>query len=369
TVYAQRNTSDVDLIFGGGSAVFDGLNKLGYLEAPNPPLTPEMIAGMSHTPDGPKLYGANNLWIAATMSNFGFVVNKTRLTELHLARPTTWKDLTGPGWIDNLAVADPSKSGSVATCYEMILQQYGWKEGWPVLTKIFANAESIQISGPAPGDEAGSGNAVAGIVIDFYGRTAIIKQGSDLMEFIVPAGGSTLDPDPIAILKGAPSPTLASHFLEFVASASGQRLWIQCPGTPGGPERKALGRMSTIPQLYETAAPYLTDPTNPFATPAGNSLHINEKLKLQRTSFIGEVIKSALIDNHTELQAARRAIRAAGDPPELLALFDQLPFDESETAKLATAWKEKSNQPALRNQWRQQFHDLFDSIREKAAHR
>lgn len=433
TVYAHGTSADIDLIFGGGSAVFDGLSKTGYLESPNPPLTPDMLAGMAPEASGSKLFGANNLWIAATMSNFGFVVNKTRLAELHLPRPTTWQDLTGPGWIGNLAVADPSKSGSVSTCYEMILQQYGWQAGWPILVKIFANAESIQISGPAPGDEAGSGNAVAGIVIDFYGRTAIIKQGSDLMEFIVPVGGSTLDPDPIAVLKGAPNPTLASHFLEFIASTAGQRLWIQRPGTPGGPERKALGRMSTNPKLYETAAPYLTDPSNPFAAssptappnqnrarkeavglpqssqnqanqeaaelvpstqnptshealfppdtrnsdhgPASqptsrraNVLKLDIKIMRQRTSFIGEVIKSALVDNHTELQAARHAVHDAGDPPELLALFDQLPFAEPQTAEIATAWKEKSNQPALRNQWRKQFHDLFITIKDKAGH-
>ncbi|MEI8198114.1 MAG: ABC transporter substrate-binding protein, partial [Phycisphaerae bacterium] len=245
TVYAKRATCDIDIIFGGGSAFFDVLLKSGFLETANPPLTPDMLSGMAREAGGTPLQGTGGLWIAATMSNFGFVVNKTRLAELHLDRPTTWQDLTGPGWIGNLAVADPSKSGSVATCYEMILQQYGWKEGWPILVKIFANAESIQMSGPAPGDEAGSGNAVAGIVIDFYGRTAIIKQGSALMEFIVPVGGSTLDPDPVAILKGAPSPALASHFMEFIASEAGQRLWIQRPGTPGGPERKALGRMAT----------------------------------------------------------------------------------------------------------------------------
>lgn len=362
---AKRPSSGYDIVFGGGSANFDSMAKSNFLEAPNPPLPASVLDRAATNVRGKSLRGPDNLWIAATMSNFGFVVNKTRLAELHLATPSTWKDLASPQWFGNLSLADPSKGSSVKTCFEMMLQQYGWQEGWPLLVRFFANAEAIQVSGSTPGDEAASGNAAAGIVIDFYGRTAIIKQGSATMAFIVPEGGSTLDPDPIAVLKGAPHPALASHFIEFVVSDAGQKLWIQRPGTPGGPERKALGRMSTIPDQYETQLAYLTDPANPFTSKT--ELKINARLISLRSPFIGETIKAALIDSHAELRAARQAVLKAGDPPELLAMFDELPFAETQTEALAQDWKDPAKRLALRNGWQKKYQALWQKIQAAAA--
>jgi len=37
------------------------------------------------------------------------------------------------------------------------------------------------------------------------------------------------------------------------------------------------------------------------------------------------LIKSAMVDNYRALVAARAAVRAAGDPPELMARFGELP--------------------------------------------
>ena len=72
-------------------------------------------------------------------------------------------DLAQPQWFGQLSLADPAKSGSVKTSYEMILQQYGWEKGWAVITELFANAAMVRDNGGAPGDDAGSAEAVGGI--------------------------------------------------------------------------------------------------------------------------------------------------------------------------------------------------------------
>lgn len=362
----KRGTCDYDLMFGGGSAVFDGLVKLGVLEPPA--MTLGLAAALARAPEGIHgipLRGTGNLWFGATMSNFGVVVNKQRLAELHLEPPRTWLDLTGPGYFGELSLADPSKGGSIRTCFEMVLQQYGWKEGWPVLVRMFANSDAVQQTGSNPGEEAATGNVAAGVVIDFFGRTAIIKSGSGIMQFIVPEGGSSLDPDPLAVLKGAPHAELASHFVEFVLSPEGQRLWVQRVGTPGGPARRALGRMSILPEIYERDGAWLTDPTNPFT--AKNVLKVDGKASAQRASFLGELMRAALIDNHDALRAARAAVRRAGDPPELMAMFDALPFAEEETAAIAKQWTgDPATQLRLRESWRQRYRALFEEIERKA---
>ena len=53
--------------------------------------------------------------------------------------PRKWEDLAGAEWFGRLSLADPSKSGSVKSSYEMIFQQYGWEKGWGVVTELFAN--------------------------------------------------------------------------------------------------------------------------------------------------------------------------------------------------------------------------------------
>ncbi len=193
-------------------------------------------------------------WIAATMSNFGIVINKDRIAELGLATPVRWADIAGPSWFGYLTLADPSKSGSVRSGYEMIFQQYGWAKGWGLLTLMFANAGELRDVGSTPADDVGSAQALAGIVIDFFGRKQMLRVGPSLVGFVVPEGGSTIDPDPIAVLKGAPHAELAAHFVEFVISPEGQRLWVFRAGTPGGPQRTALGRMAVLPALYSGIA-------------------------------------------------------------------------------------------------------------------
>jgi len=204
-----------------------------------------------------------------------------------------------------------------------VFLQYGWEKGWGIMVRMFANTDNIRDSGSGPPDDVGSAQAVAGIAIDFYGRKEILRVGEKLVGFVIPEGGSITDSDPIGMLKGAPHPDLAAHFIEFVISEAGQKLWVFKAGTPGGPEHYVLGRLSVLPNLYKTDSQYMLDPVNPFA--AAEPLKANEAESNLRSTFLGDLIKSALIDNHDGLVAARKAIRALGDPPDLLARFDGLP--------------------------------------------
>lgn len=367
--YKAHGSAGVDLVFGGGSGTFDDLLRNGFIVPPEPKLPTSVLDSLPREIQGIPMRGPNDVWFGATMSYFGIIVNKDRVRELKLQRPTKWENLAEYGWHDELSLADPSKSGSVRTCYEMVLQQYGWEKGWPILVKMFANAQSIRESGSAPAEEAGLGNAAAGVVIDFFGRFHIAKQGSKVLEFIVPEGGSSLDPDPVAMLKNAPNPELASHFMEYVLSAEGQRLWVLRPGTPGGPRFKTLGRMSLRREIYENETQYLTDPMNPFAQ--APPLKLDRKSQSLRSAYLGDLIRSCLIDNLEELKAARKAIHARGDKPEELALLERLPFTVDEMAALSARYRAKDpkeaeiNQAELRRQWRTFYTQLTSEIINK----
>ena len=48
-----------------------------------------------------------------------------------------------------------------------------------------------------------SGDAAAGMAIDFYGRSQAEAVGSQLMGYVEPKGATVISPDPIALVRGA----------------------------------------------------------------------------------------------------------------------------------------------------------------------
>jgi ABC-type Fe3+ transport system substrate-binding protein len=390
--YSNGAQSTFDIVWGGGSATFGRFTP--FLVKPDLPQS--VIDQVPHDIFGTPLHGPNDLWIAATMSNFGIVANKDRMRELGLAEPRVWADIARPEWVGDLSLGDPSKSGSVLTSYDMTFTQYGWDKGWGLIAEMFANAEAIRENGSNPADDVGSAQAVAGIVIDFYGRNHVIRVGPQIVEFIIPEGGSTIDSDPIALLKGAKHAELANHFIEFVISPPGQRLWVFKAGVPGGPARNVLGRLSVLPELYKNESDRMFDPTNPFAQ--AGALKADAKASGYRRAFMGDLIKSTLVDNFAALTAARRAIIAAGNPQDLvdrltepptyatttvgtdgsLVYSDYRPIRDADQAILAAEYKptDKSKTPftdriqkGLQNHWRAEFAQRLDALRKDAESR
>jgi ABC-type Fe3+ transport system substrate-binding protein len=320
--YRMGTSPSYDLAFGGGSATFEYFRQRGFLARPD--LPDRLLKQVPQDIFGSPLHGKDDTWIAATMSNFGIVYNKDRIQELHLKTPRVWEDLAQPDWFGRISLADPSKSGSVRSSYDQIFIQYGWEKGWSILLRMFANTCDLRDSGSAPADDVGTAEAVAGVAIDFFGRKAVIRAGERIAGFVIPEGGSITDADPIAMLRGARHPELAAHFIEFVISEEGQKLWTFRANTrDGGPRHYVLGRLSVRPEMYDKYKADMFDPVNPFTNP--QPLKANERESIIRGAFIGELIKASLIDNRAALLDARRAILDAGDPPDLLAKLEAVP--------------------------------------------
>jgi hypothetical protein len=136
------------------------------------------------------------------------------------------------------------------------------------------------------------------------------------------------------MLRGAPHPELAARFVRFVVSPEGQRLWVNKPHIAAasssaavpeylGPEKTSLGRMAVLPELYTRDVADLFDARNPFESK--DLLRFNATAAASRNSYLGDLIKTALIDNHAALTRARKRIAALGDPPRLLDELTALP--------------------------------------------
>jgi iron(III) transport system substrate-binding protein len=214
--------------------------------------------------------------------------------------PQAWADLADPRYFGNVGVTDPTKSGSVAKAFEMIIQQAcretvtaagfiddeiagweaaiakarlpagqlpdgvpvayqeavarGWCDGINRVRLIGANARYFTDSAGKVPIDVGMGATAVGIAIDFYGRfQSEYTRGADgepRMRYLTPVGGSSVSADPISLLRGAPNRELAVRFITFCLGEEGQKLWNYRVGEPGGPHRYALRRLPIRRDFY-----------------------------------------------------------------------------------------------------------------------
>lgn len=257
----------IDLFFGGGQfdhsiAADQGLSVPPWKTGEEPAglfvdaatgvtLIPQRLSG--ETWRMPTLFGN-------VISTFGICYNLDRLRELHVSRPPmAWEDLADPVYFGQVGAADPSKSGSVAKAFEMMIHQRmhdtvrnagysekqiadfeqqiaaytkaqgpkykrgdlppavpgayqdaverGWLDGIHLVQRIGANARYFTDSAPKVPIDVSEGDAAVGMSIDFYGRFQAQStrgpSGVERMVYLTPAGGSSVSCDPISLLRGA----------------------------------------------------------------------------------------------------------------------------------------------------------------------
>jgi len=342
----------MDIFFGGGSYEFQRQSGKGNLVAWKteeelekrfpPDIFPQEFAGEV-------FWDPQGKWIGAVLSSFGIIYNVDSIQRLGIETPpTSWADLANPKLFGEVALADPTKSGSMTKAFEMIVQEQmhrsvdaakqeglsenaaearGLGEGWinamVLIQKIAANSRYFTDSATKVPMDVADGDSAVGMCIDFYGRfqaqVVEMRGGGDRVRFVTPKGASTLSSDPIAILRGAPNRETADLFMEFVLSNPGQELWGQRVGTEGGPIEYALRRSPAFRTMYEP--PFqerLSEPeVNPYEQ-VGNFVY--------RPDWTGRlftplrfIIRVAFIDPKDELSRAWEAILAARERGDVAA--------------------------------------------------
>ena len=318
-------TCKIDVFFGGGTYDHGSAEAQGFTVPPWPEGGwPE---GILEDADGvemiPEALGGETwrgkAFFSAALSGFGICSNPDRLRELGVTNadgtariPRAWRDLADPRLFGEVAVTDPTKSGSIAKAFEMILHaacrdrvlaggwtaaeisaneravasslplpfpfpgssgiggsggaaggpgrspyqaavEAGWLDGIALLQGIGANARYFTDAAGKPPVDVSAGDAAAGVCIDFYGRVQAETTrfgGRERLAYVTPKGGSSISGDPISLLRGSERRELACRFIEFVLSEEGQTLWNGRPGTPGGPKGAALRRLPVRRDFY-----------------------------------------------------------------------------------------------------------------------
>ncbi len=430
-------TSKIDLFFGGGEydhsvAFRQGLTVPAWPEGEEPeglftftdgsPRIPARISG--ETWRTPTLFGN-------AVSTFGICYNTDRLAHSGVTNPPSrWIDLTDPVYVRQLGMADPTKSGSVAKAFELMLhskcreavleagysneqiEEYeaaisaarlppgelpegvpvefqqtierGFLEGLRMIQLIGANARYFTDSSSKVPIDVGMGNAAVGIAIDFYGRyqaqVSITPDGVERMKYITPFGGSGVSCDPISLLRGAPHRELAVRFIEFVLSEEAQRLWTYRAGTPGGPEKFSLRRVPISREFYPSEDPVIQArheehrqyAADDLADPAINPYALAEQFVYHRRwtgghfGILRDLIRAMCMDSSVELKSAWEAIIAAGGPNAQPEAMALL--TRLPQAPVPFTWKDSLNVPGERIDYMREWTLFFrESYKEAEA--
>jgi ABC-type Fe3+ transport system substrate-binding protein len=415
-----RFVPDVHVVWGGGDYHFNNeLKPLGLLQSMR--IDPALLRAAFPEPDlaGVALYDRTVAqdgtptpqWVGVCLSAFGIAYNPDVYAGLGLPPPTQWHDLTDARLAGQLALADPTHSGSAATAYMVILQRRmadaeaelfaaspamarrpkpelasdpkyqqaiaaGWKRGMGELLLIAANSRYFTDSSPQVPNDVSNGDAAAGIAIDFYGRVYEEAVGPQRCRMITPVGATAITSDPVAILAGVRGEPLelARHFVDFLLSPEGQRIWILKPGTPGGPVERALRRPPVRRDLYTQDRTGWTDDTNPF-TEAGGFNQRNDFMRLFADTR--SVWAAAWIDGRERLKRAYAQILRVPDAArrgQLLVELADLPITMPDVAAFSAQRKQAAERGGSPEEWNARkrieltktFRAHYDAVAAKA---
>lgn len=378
-------TARIDVFFGGGQYDHAKAFGQGLTVPPWPPGDPPagLLAAEDGTPLLPEAVGGETWrgpgYFGAAVSTFGICYNPDRLRDLGVPHPpAAWADLAAPAYLGQLGVADPTKSGSIAKAFEMIVHQQcgnavaragfaaadverfeaafaaarlppgelpagvppayqeaverGWIDGLNLIRLIGANARYFTDGASQVPIDVSAGRAAAGLAIDFYARyqaeCSRAPDGSERMYYVTPPGGSSVSADPVSLLRGAEHRELGVRFLRFVLGEEGQRLWTYRPGEPGGPHTFALRRLPIRRDFYPSEDPamqarheeHARHAADPLGAPDVNPYALAARFTYRprwTAAHFGihrDIVKAMCLDAFEELRAAWAAIILRGGP-------------------------------------------------------
>ena len=308
--YIRNHT--VDVAWGGGPTLFDSLLKAGVLK----PLEGKLVAeAIKQIPD--KIAGAPTkrvvdgrvYWVAAALASFGFTVNRDVAKRLGYDwhELETWKNLASDDLgllmlktgVPVLGIADPTMSTSNTRMYEIILQAYGWEEGWRTLILMGANAKIYSGSSDVR-DAVITGERMVGITIDFYGYTA--QKLNPACIYILPKGETIVNGDPIAVTISTKYPEAAEAFVAWVLT-EGQKVWLD----------PSINRLPVNPKVFETPEGKKRQDLHEayLRTVKAKAMQFNDTLALMYEDAMRLYFKATIVDINNVLKNAWVALLKA----------------------------------------------------------
>ena len=323
-----------DVWWGGGLDAFKLAKEEGLLAPFYLPGDPEWEDINANVPDSfaglPLKDVEDFMWWGAALSGFGIVYNKEYLESYDLPTPNDWVDLADPVYKGHIIACPPSKSGSNLMILQILLQSYGWEEGWALVTEMGANIAEYTEKSHHVAPYIGRGEYGIAPIIDQYGFGQAAVYPEDVVFFYPPADSAEKDtvinPDSVAIVKGKGDENpVALEFMKWCLGKDGQSMLFKDP----------IDRLSVRPDVYaEAPAGYF----NPFETEM-TLLSYNDTLGTLRLDIVKDLFDMLLVAPKDDLVSAWTAYTTAEDfiTKQKAAGYD-VPNAEAKLAEAYTAF-------------------------------
>ncbi|WP_448098059.1 ABC transporter substrate-binding protein [Luteibacter yeojuensis] len=202
-------------------------------------------------------------WFAPTGYLAALCVNREALAERHLPMPRSWRDLASPAYKGQVAMPDPSSSGTGYMLVSSLSDAGRDAEGMNLLRDISRNVGQVTLSGSAPCKLARIGEFPIGISFAFSAMQSI-RQGYPIT-MVIPEGRKGYELEASALMKGSPHAEDAKRFLDWTASPEAAALYrgykeiVAAPGSAPSEEQQRQGLpadlVATLPARdFATAA-------------------------------------------------------------------------------------------------------------------
>jgi phosphoglycerate transport regulatory protein PgtC len=295
-----------DVWWGGGLDAFKLAKDDGLLAPFSLPGDPEWEDIDNNIPDSfsglPLKDTKDYTWWGAALSGFGIVYNKKYLESYGLPTPNDWTDLADPVYKGHIIACPPSKSGSNLMIIQILLQYYGWEEGWALVTKMGANIAEYTEKSHHVAPYIGKGEYGIAPIIDQYGFGQAAVYPEDVVFFYPPADlakkSTVINPDSVAIVKGkGDTNPVALEFMKWCLGKEGQKMLFMDP----------INRLSVRPDVYAEAPPGYF---NPFVTELTLSSY-NDTLGTLRLDIVNDLFDMFLVAPKDDLVSAWKAYSSA----------------------------------------------------------
>lgn len=154
--------------------------------------------------------------------------------------PNSWTDLTLPRWHGKLASTRADQSGSAFQELATVLVAHGDSDaGWELYGKILANFAYVDSTGEVA-RVVNDGELPVGITLEDNALDYL--HGGGPVAIVYPKDGTSVIPDGMAMIKGAPHPQEGQRFIDWMLGPEAQAYVV-----------KSIGRRSVRTDITQTA--------------------------------------------------------------------------------------------------------------------
>jgi iron(III) transport system substrate-binding protein len=213
---AEAANPQADLWFGAPAEIFERAAKEGLLE----PYRPTWAADVPDDAHDPR-----ELWYGSYLTPEVIAYNSEAVTDAEA--PKDWNDVLDPKWRGKVIIRDPIASGTMRAIFGAIIARElartgSTRAGYDWLLRLDANTKEYTLNPTILYQKLGRQEGV--ITLYNMPDMATLQQRTKIpVKWVVPASGTPVLVEGIAIVKGAKHPEVAKRFYEFVTTQDALR--------------------------------------------------------------------------------------------------------------------------------------------------